>query len=152
MTSFKKARSRKPRLLLGVSALFFSSTFGWAASGPSNLVTAQDRIITEADGTRWVQTAHDGQKHPLVTLETEQSAGVLSLVQGTRAYGVCAPRTVTSTSSPDRVMLDEEGWITPVKDQGGRGTCNVFSAIAMLENAYLVEQFKLTSDDYTAKN
>jgi hypothetical protein len=42
-------------------------------------------------------------------------------------------------------MLDELGWVTPPKQQGGRGTCQTFAAVGAIESEYL-RQYGLTLD------
>ena len=63
----------------------------------------------------------------------------------------CPERVVTQAPSEPRVMLDELGYVTPVVDQKGRGSCDAFGATEALESAYLVEHYKMTSDEFTAK-
>jgi Papain family cysteine protease len=59
------------------------------------------------------------------------------------------PRTLSIVINPNlpaQVLLDQEGLVTPVKDQGGRtGAGSVFAAIGLLESEYLV-QYGVTFD------
>jgi hypothetical protein len=47
---------------------------------------------------------------------------------------------------PDhRVMLDEEGLVTPVKSQGSRNSCTVFASVGLIESEYKI-RYGLTLD------
>lgn len=46
---------------------------------------------------------------------------------------------------PPRVMLDEQGSVTPVRNQGGRFACQTFAAVAAIECEYL-RQYGISLD------
>jgi hypothetical protein len=91
------------------------------------LVTLKDRILVGVDGTTFYQTAYDGGLRRLTPVTKDQLLKLPPL-------GKIVPMTL-----PARVMLDELGLETPVKDQYGRGTCTLFSSVGAIESEYLAQ-------------
>ncbi len=85
-------------------------------------ITSQDQLITGTDGKRYYVTAYNGEQRPMLPAQTPSTATVT---------------IVPNTSRPARVMLDELGLESPVKDQAGRTTCTIFSTIGTVESEYL---------------
>jgi hypothetical protein len=110
---------------------------------------ALDQILIDDDGNKSVLTAVDGETHPL--LPKPSPVPTTTNENPNPAETPCPSRVITQATGPDKVMLDELGYITPVVDQYGRGTCDNFSAAEALESAYLIEYYKMTSDQFTAK-
>lgn len=92
-------------------------------------VYGQDKIITDASGNRFYVTATDGELHPLQTFNAADLPSALMNFQPTEI-----PVTL---GLPTRVMLDEEGYITPVKNQDSRTACTIFASVGAIESEYL---------------
>jgi hypothetical protein len=89
---------------------------------------AQD-YITTINGAEYYVVAATGTKYPLQPLSSMAESPALAAV----------PAGIIPILSPlpARVMLDEEGYVTPVKDQGPRTSCTVFAAVGAIESEIL---------------
>ncbi len=101
------------------------------AKAAATNVYGQDKIITDASGSRFYVTATDGQQHPIVPFNPTDVPP--SLVN----YPATPVPILTGGGLPARVMLDEQGYITPVKNQYGRTACTIFSSVGAIESEYL---------------
>jgi hypothetical protein len=113
-------------------------------------ITAQDRIVSDAAGDRWVVTAHNGVAHPLMHLGSGEANPIYKVTK--TSQNACKTKTITTAPKEKRVMLDDLGYVPPAKDQTGRATCNVFSVVALLETEYLIQYFKMTHTQYLASH
>ncbi len=110
------------------------SCLAWAAlASPFALPAASaaaDQSV-QINGNRYYLTSNDGVLHPTPAITPATvPLGIANLVP------VTAPRPAVL---PTRVMLDEEGYITPVKNQGGRGSGTIFATVGAIESEYLRE-------------
>ena len=120
-------------LASSLACAFFLASAAAEAASPT---TASDKIVTIA-GARYYQTAYDGKLRPLPPIDR-------TLTTAAMRNAPVAPLP-TGLPLPSRVMLDEEGYVTPVKDQGGRGSCTIFSSVGAIESEYR-RQLGLTLD------
>jgi hypothetical protein len=106
-----------------------------AALQAARALTAQDRIVHGADGNRYYQTAYNG---------------ALYRVSPIIPRAIIPPRPLPPLPLlPSRRMLDEEGLVTPARDQGGRGTCTIFSSVGAIEAEYRAQGLNLDlSEEY----
>jgi hypothetical protein len=97
---------------------------------------AADRIVT-VNGDRFYVTSYNGEMRPIPPITPAMVPPGIANVQ---------PAPVPKVASlPLSVMLDQDGYITPVKDQGGRGACTIFATVGAIESEYL-RQYRLTLD------
>jgi len=124
----------KTRLALG-AALFIAVLITAAAAAPGDVEQIQQAIARE--GARWTAA-----QTPYTDLTPEQKRAMLGLLPD---FGDDYPDLPGFPAVPDAV--DEEvdwrnrngaNWVTPIRDQGGCGSCWAFGGVAAMESHILI--------------